>query len=104
MDMAAPLGNLNSNKYCSEYAKQAYKLCLMGARDQDLVGVDKRRELQKQSQREFIKVGKPILVETFVLMNCYKVEWLYEKWLNKLRVTHQLYNASKNTVMQPLLL
>lgn len=34
--MAAPLGNLNSNKYCSEYAKQAYKLCLMGARDQDL--------------------------------------------------------------------
>ncbi|WP_162062707.1 hypothetical protein [Vibrio taketomensis] len=34
--MAAPLGNLNSNKYCSEYAKQTYKLCLMGARDQDL--------------------------------------------------------------------
>lgn len=34
--MAAPLGNLNSNKYNSKYAKQAYKLCLIGARDQDL--------------------------------------------------------------------
>ena len=34
--MAAPSGNLNSNKYSSKYANQAYKLCLIGARDQDL--------------------------------------------------------------------
>ncbi len=34
--MAAPIGNLNSNKYRPEYAVQVYKLCLMGARDQDL--------------------------------------------------------------------
>ncbi|MGR5531240.1 hypothetical protein ACPV40_16820 [Vibrio alfacsensis] len=36
--MAAPRGNRNNNKYRNKYAKQAYKLCLMGARDQDLAG------------------------------------------------------------------
>lgn len=34
--MAAPAGNQNNNKYQQEYAVQVYKLCLMGARDQDL--------------------------------------------------------------------
>ncbi|WP_232055099.1 hypothetical protein [Vibrio taketomensis] len=34
--MPGPLGNCNNNKYQIEYAKQAYKLCLLGARDQDL--------------------------------------------------------------------
>ncbi|HHC6573316.1 MULTISPECIES: hypothetical protein [Vibrio harveyi group] len=34
--MAAPTGNLNNNKYRPEFAKHAYKLCLLGARDQDL--------------------------------------------------------------------
>ncbi|CZF77196.1 hypothetical protein GCE9029_00064 [Grimontia celer] len=34
--MPAPHGNLNNNKYKPEYATQAHKLCLMGARDQDL--------------------------------------------------------------------
>ncbi|MDF2155301.1 hypothetical protein [Vibrio sp. CAU 1672] len=34
--MSAPIGNVNNNKYKAEYADQAYKLCLMGARDQDL--------------------------------------------------------------------
>lgn len=34
--MAAPIGNQNNNKYRQEYADQAYKLCLKGARDQDL--------------------------------------------------------------------
>lgn len=34
--MAAPIGNLNSNKYRPEYTKHVYKLCLFGARDQDL--------------------------------------------------------------------
>ncbi|ANQ16283.1 hypothetical protein [Vibrio natriegens] len=34
--MPAPNGNLNNNKYKKNYAQQAYKLCLMGARDQDL--------------------------------------------------------------------
>lgn len=34
--MAAPLGNQNNNKYRQKYAKHAYKLCLMGARDKDL--------------------------------------------------------------------
>ncbi|MGR5325332.1 hypothetical protein ACP3VW_16135 [Vibrio sp. DNB22_17_1] len=34
--MAAPKGNLNNNKYRTDYTKQTYKLCLMGARDVDL--------------------------------------------------------------------
>ncbi|MEH0668241.1 hypothetical protein [Vibrio owensii] len=34
--MSAPLRNQNNNKYVKECAIQAYKLCLMGARDQDL--------------------------------------------------------------------
>ncbi|HFD4036246.1 TPA: hypothetical protein ACF3XN_003401 [Vibrio parahaemolyticus] len=34
--MAAPAGNQNNNKYQQEYPVQVYKLCLMGARDQDL--------------------------------------------------------------------
>ncbi|EOG7718471.1 hypothetical protein ACLINU_003847 [Vibrio parahaemolyticus] len=34
--MAAPCGNQNNNKYQPDYATQVYKLCLMGARDQDL--------------------------------------------------------------------
>lgn len=34
--MSAPKGNKNYNKYKPYYALQAYKLCLMGARDQDL--------------------------------------------------------------------
>ncbi|MBY5948781.1 hypothetical protein [Photobacterium rosenbergii] len=34
--MAAPNGNTYNNKYKSEYAKQCYKLCLLGAIDQDL--------------------------------------------------------------------
>ncbi|EGR3455230.1 hypothetical protein ACEQ2R_003349 [Vibrio parahaemolyticus] len=34
--MGAPIGNQNNNKYRQTYAKQAYKLCLVGARDQDL--------------------------------------------------------------------
>ncbi|HCH4197374.1 TPA: hypothetical protein NKW06_003668 [Vibrio parahaemolyticus] len=34
--MAAPRGNRNNNKYRQNYARQVYKLCLMGARDQDL--------------------------------------------------------------------
>lgn len=34
--MAAPANNRNNLKYNCEYALQAYKLCLMGARDQDL--------------------------------------------------------------------
>lgn len=34
--MAAPNGNTFNNKYKPEYAKQCYKLCLLGAIDQDL--------------------------------------------------------------------
>lgn len=34
--MPAPLGNLNNSKYHERFAKQANKLCLLGARDQDL--------------------------------------------------------------------
>ncbi|WP_394212626.1 hypothetical protein [Enterovibrio calviensis] len=34
--MPAPQGNLNNNKYKPEYAQQVYKICLLGARDQDL--------------------------------------------------------------------
>ncbi|EGR1391765.1 hypothetical protein ACCF70_000685 [Vibrio parahaemolyticus] len=34
--MSAPQGNTNNCKYKLEYAHQAYKLCLIGARDQDL--------------------------------------------------------------------
>lgn len=34
--MPAPHGNINNNKYNKNYTQQAYKLCLMGARDQDL--------------------------------------------------------------------
>ncbi|EKO3811029.1 hypothetical protein [Vibrio harveyi] len=34
--MPAPHKNINNNKYRPSYAIQAYKLCLMGARDQDL--------------------------------------------------------------------
>ncbi|CAH0523982.1 hypothetical protein CTH30272_00134 [Allocatenococcus thiocycli] len=34
--MAAPKGNQNNNKYQPIYAVQVNKLCLMGARDQDL--------------------------------------------------------------------
>lgn len=34
--MPAPIRNQNNNKYNPKYVKQAYKLCLMGARDQDL--------------------------------------------------------------------
>ncbi|PMN73760.1 hypothetical protein [Enterovibrio norvegicus] len=34
--MPAPYGNLNNNKYQPEYAQQAYKICLLGARDRDL--------------------------------------------------------------------
>lgn len=34
--MAAPSGNTNHSKYKPQYAHQVYKLCLMGARDQDI--------------------------------------------------------------------
>ncbi|GAL21791.1 hypothetical protein JCM19235_1613 [Vibrio maritimus] len=34
--MAAPSGNTNNSKYEPQYAQQVYKLCLMGARDQDI--------------------------------------------------------------------
>ncbi|HIF5533498.1 TPA: helix-turn-helix domain-containing protein [Vibrio parahaemolyticus] len=34
--MAAPTGNHNNNKYRQAFSKQAFKLCLMGARDKDL--------------------------------------------------------------------
>ncbi|EJG2229780.1 hypothetical protein BS007_RS17140 [Vibrio parahaemolyticus] len=34
--MSAPLGNLNNCKFKPEYAKQVYKLCLLGARDVEL--------------------------------------------------------------------
>lgn len=34
--MAAPQGNTYNNKYKLEYAHQVYKLCLLGAIDQDL--------------------------------------------------------------------
>ncbi|MCG7587350.1 hypothetical protein [Photobacterium sp. OFAV2-7] len=36
--MAAPTGNTFNNKYNPEYAKQCYKLCLLGAIDKDLAG------------------------------------------------------------------
>ncbi|QIA64026.1 hypothetical protein GT360_11130 [Vibrio astriarenae] len=34
--MAAPIGNTFNNKYRQDYAKQCYKLCLLGAIDKDL--------------------------------------------------------------------
>ncbi|MGR5530854.1 hypothetical protein ACPV40_14775 [Vibrio alfacsensis] len=34
--MAAPKGNTFNNKYQPEYAKQVYKLCLLGTTDQEL--------------------------------------------------------------------
>lgn len=34
--MSPPIGNKNNNKYKNEYVLQAFKLCAIGARDQDL--------------------------------------------------------------------
>lgn len=36
--MSAPKGNTFNNKYQPEYAKQVYKLCLLGTTDQELAG------------------------------------------------------------------
>lgn len=80
--MAAPAGNQNNNKYQQEYAVQVYKLCLMGARDQDLADFLKFTETPSSTGSAFIQSSqKQESVESWLPMPKWRITYSIEQWV-----------------------